>query len=145
MPTGTTPLLGSTNYVLNQRLESHDDGQTQEGVEDLEGRKWLRSKTLAIVASLDYRKAGCVSGEPCWAIRRSWHAAFFFLLHHGNGIMREIDLAKALDLELHHRGVVFDYGQLLEFVECIWADAKKEPDVNRWADEFMLEAALPAK
>jgi hypothetical protein len=33
---------------------------------------------------------------------------------------------------------------LLEFVEDVWADAKKQPDINRWADEFMHEAVMPA-
>jgi hypothetical protein len=58
--------------------------------------------------------------------------------------MREIDLAKALEVELHHRGEVFDHGHLLEFVEVVWADAKKQPDIKKWADEFVHEAALLA-
>jgi hypothetical protein len=115
-------------------------------VPGLKAEEWLCLEILAIVADLDYRYAGCVSdfgvlGDTTELAR----GLFLFLLHHGVGIMREIDLAKALELELHHRGVVFDHGQLFEFVEDVWAAAKQQPDVGRWADEFMHETVLPAK
>lgn len=59
--------------------------------------------------------------------------------------MSEMDLAKAIEGELHRRGVVFDQGQLLEFVEDVWADAKNQPDISRWADELMHDTVLPVK
>lgn len=54
--------------------------------------------------------------------------------------MNEMDFADALERELHGRGLEVDRGELLEFVEDVWKRVGNQPDVRRWAVEFMRDA-----
>jgi len=56
--------------------------------------------------------------------------------------VREVLFAEALEMELRSRGVAYDRGELLEFVEDIWAGVKLNPDIRVWADRFV--GAAPA-
>jgi hypothetical protein len=51
--------------------------------------------------------------------------------------MREVAFAEALENELRLRGVSFDRGELLEFVEEVWTAAVQNPDIRSWADQFL--------
>lgn len=50
--------------------------------------------------------------------------------------MSDLNFAEALKQELRGRGVSFDQGELLEFVEDVWASVKQNPDVSVWAERF---------
>ncbi|MBL8793770.1 MAG: hypothetical protein JNM56_07695 [Planctomycetia bacterium] len=50
--------------------------------------------------------------------------------------MSDLNFAEALKQELRNRGVSFDQGELLEFVEDVWTGVKRNPDVSVWADRF---------
>ncbi len=56
--------------------------------------------------------------------------------------MTQADLVQALEGVLRFRGVPFDRGELLAFVEDVWPLAEDDPDPGRWAREFI--AALQA-
>lgn len=51
--------------------------------------------------------------------------------------MREVAFADALESELRSRGVRVERGELLEFVEDVWAGVKQHPDIRAWADRFL--------
>lgn len=50
--------------------------------------------------------------------------------------MSDVNFAEALKNELRARGVAFDQGELLEFVEDVWSEVKRNPDIRCWADQF---------
>lgn len=50
--------------------------------------------------------------------------------------MSDLNFAEALKNELRERGVAFDQGELLEFIEDVWSQVKLNPDIHCWADQF---------
>jgi hypothetical protein len=51
--------------------------------------------------------------------------------------VREVLFAEALEKELRSRGVAFERGELLEYVEEIWVGVKRNPEISVWADRFV--------
>jgi hypothetical protein len=62
--------------------------------------------------------------------------------HHQRSFnVSDLNFAEALKNELRNRGVSFDQGELLEFIEDVWAEVKLNPDIRWWADQFACGTA----